>query len=456
MSKLYVSLQELQGSIEDLPPNLLVAVLGHLNGRALLRAGPTVCKSWLSACKGALRSLDVSCADTDARAEGAAAWLQRHGQELLELCYECYHEDLDGAADVVFSALVQLTQLQSLKLEGIDLHSRMQSLTALQNLTSLSLPACSLRDADFHPLASLVSLRMLDLTENGVFDAASEAFKRCSRSLSRLSSLSFDSCSAVLNPSGLSELRQLQELNLSFMRDIALRDLLVLPVLTKLTFAHNRVVLHADIAMALSKLQHLDITESDCNGDPTAISLLVSLTRLDAVPSSRSPARVVLTDLGPLQQLRHLSVSSHLKPTDAAISSSSAIGCLQQVTYLELAGPPLPAGALAAVFQADTAGAAAACLPRLQFLQIRAAGRGAWRARAGCIRVDEFAQLVQGCPQLRGLTLDDHPIEPAGLCCLSRLAGLTELTVEGFGTGEVRGFQDCPCFRVLICSGCLL
>ena len=434
-----LSLQDWQSKLEDLPPNLLVAVLEHLDVRALLRGAPTVNKLWLSVYKGALHRLDMSCANTEAKAQGAAGWLQKFGQGLQEIRYAReYRYDTGVPAAIIFSAVVHLTQLQSLNLRGINLYLQTQPLTALQSLTSLSLPACNLTDKDLGPIATLVTLQSVDLSVNDSFYTSSEAFAAFSRGLIHLTLLNLGACN-LNDYSGLSQLQQLQELGLSCIMEPGLSDLPLMPSLTKLIFQENWAALDYADTKSLSKLQHLDLHGCYLGSSGCALSNLVSLTRLEAVHGHErgdGSRCVLLTALGPLQQLRHLHLSSDFKQGDP-ISSFSVLGTLHHLTYLELEGPLLPAGALAAMFGAHSANAAVVCLPRLQYLSLSDSAEyyEEWQATGGPITEAELEQLGHGCPQLQTLILD-HPVESGALTPLSKLTSLTALTLKDVDAGK--------------------
>jgi hypothetical protein len=421
-----------------------VDILGRLDGRSLLKAAPTTCKAWNAAYKGALDKLDVSCATPVAKARDAAACLQQHGHCLSELCYNA-RGGCKECRSCIFPAVLQLTQLQSLDFEGLYLRdSETQALTSLQHLTSLRMANCFLEMQDLGPLSVLVNLRKLNLDTNMDLDANSPHFINLSRALTQLTSFSLADCDHLHNPRGLSELKFVQELDLSLQSDLELADLPALPFLTKLTFKDNSAVLDsAETVKALSGLQHLDMR--DCYfGQVSALGSLVSLTRLEAVHGRERGDGyyrcVLLTALGPLQQLRHLVVSSDFKQADP-ISSFSVLGTLQHLTHLELRGPQLPAGALAAMFSTRQGGAGAACLPRLQCLQMhKEEGWNALLAPGGPrdpleparhpISRNDIALLVRSCPALHSLTLTGYLIEDAGFALLSGLTGLTALTFE--------------------------
>ena len=416
-----------------------MAVLEHLDGRALLCAMPTVSKLWLSMYKGALHRLDLSCANTPAKAQGAARWLLKHGKSLQEIRYapetEYPEVPYGGAVGIVFSALVQLTQLQSLELSGMNLHSHTQPLTALRSLTSLSLPSCHLKDADLRPIATLLKLRRIDLESNSV-KGTSKAFAAFSRRLTNMTSLSLRACDDF-DPAGLSRLQQLQELDFSYMDEADLYDLPIMPSLTKLTFQENWAALDdADVTESLSNLQHLDLHGCYLGASGCALSNLVLLTRLEAIHGDDGSRCVLLTALGPLQQLRHLHLSSDFEQGDP-VSSFSVLGTLQHLTHLELIGPQLPAGALAAVFAAQRRDSAVVCLPSLQYLLIAFDEESDedWQAKGGSIRGAELEQLGRACPELQTLILD-HPVEAGRHSPLSRLTRLTALTLKDVDAGK--------------------
>ena len=399
----------------------------QLDARSLLQAAP-VCKLWASVYKSALHQLDVSCAS--GRQYEAAAWLRKNGQDLHDLCYTARlgpHGSLDGAM-TIFLAVLNLTQLRSLGLHNLNLYfTGTQRLRAFQSLTSLSLSECYLKDGDLAPMSPLSSLRRLSFSNCYGFDLASDGFASLGKGLAQLTSLTL-SALPTDGASGLSELQQLQQLNMSSVL-ILISSLPLMPSLTKLTWRNNPVDLDAASETALSKLQDLDLNHGYFIRENRGLSALVSLTRLEAVPGlqvgpnrMRSDRCVLLTVIGPLQQLHHLRICSDFKQTDP-ISSFSILATLQHLTHLELTGPTLPAGALAAVFRAKEA---SACFPKLQCLSIMCEDGmwewPAWQAAGACISSDELEQLVLGCPQLQSLTFIDHPIEAAGLSCLA--AGL--------------------------------
>jgi hypothetical protein len=204
-----VSAQAKQTGSQDLPANLLMAVLGYMDGRSLLQAAPTVCKAWKRACKEALHKLDVSFVNTSAKMEGAAAWLMLHGHTLLELSYKVRHGDELMCQVILSGALVQLTQLQSLDLSecSYSMRGRTEALTSLQKLTSLRLACCELRERDLRPLSALVALQKLSLDGSRRIDAGCPHFINLSRALTQLTSLNLESCYAFLNAWGLSELK---------------------------------------------------------------------------------------------------------------------------------------------------------------------------------------------------------------------------------------------------------
>jgi hypothetical protein len=91
----------------------------------------------------------------------------------------------------IFAALVQLTRLQSLDLQRLDLHSRTHALAPLQRLTSLRMVSCGLYESDLGPLSALVSLCKLNLWGTPMFsDAEGLCFIGLSRALTQLTSLS--------------------------------------------------------------------------------------------------------------------------------------------------------------------------------------------------------------------------------------------------------------------------
>jgi hypothetical protein len=154
---------------------------------------------------------------------------------------------------------------------------------------------------------------------------------------------------------------------------------------------------------------------------------------------------VLLTALGPLQQLRHLVVSSDFKQADP-ISSFSVLGTLQHLTHLELRGPQLPAGALAAMFNSTCQvlrdAVAAAGLPRLQSLQIQTeedAEKDSEQVSGGPISSNEVVLLVRNCPELRSLTISGYMVEDGGLLHLSGLRSLTALTFRAAKPGKRQG-----------------
>jgi hypothetical protein len=332
----------------------------------------------------------------------------------------------------IFSALLQLRQLQSLDCERMVLSKKTQALTSLQGLTSLRMADCCLTMRDLAPLSVLMNLRKLSLETNMMsFDAEDLHFINLSRALTQLTSVSLADCDHLHNPLGMSELKFVQELDLSLLSNIELADLPAIPSLTKLTFNSNWAVLDSTkTAKALCGLQHLDMCDCFFGEEASAIGSLVALTRLEAVHGGEKGDGircVLLTTLGPLQQLRHLAVSSDFKQSDP-ISSFSVLGTLQHLTHLELRGPQLPAGALAAMFSTSQGNAGAACLPRLQRLQVhKEDGEEDWQALGGSISSNDVALLVQSCPELRSLTLTGYPIRAAGLTHMSGLTGLTAL-----------------------------
>ena len=217
-------------------------------------------------------------------------------------------------------------------------------------------------------------------------------------------------------------------------------DLPFLPSLTKLTCKHNHVNLDPAGETALTKLQALDLNGCKFSPESRGLSALASLTRLEATLGLDWVNRYVLvTSVGPLQQLRHLRICSDFKQAHP-ISSFSVLATLQHLTHLALTGPTLPAGALAAVFKSDQAGAVVACFPKLQHLSITSEDRiwewQDWQAPGARISCEELRQLAWGCPQLQSLALAEHRVEAAGLSCLSYLSGFSGLTVVGVNTGE--------------------
>ena len=396
-------MQGLRGHIGDLPAILLVAIIEHLDAETLLRAAP-VCKLWASVYKGALHQLDVSSARSPARAQRAAAWLQKNGQDLQELRYAprfpaISTESVITISSVVYSALLNVTQLRSLELafgrNGVRLQT--QGLAALQSLTSLSLSSCYLENEDIAPLLHLSALRRLNLSDCQGFNAFAEP-EAFSKSLAQLTTLNLSGCAEVTNISGFSDLQQLQQLDLSSVPNIGFSSLPLMPSLTKLTFKHNDAYLAPAGDKALSNLLELDLNGCHFNTDGRGLSTLVALTRLEAVPGLRRADRSFqLTAIGPLQQLRHLNICTDFKQADP-VSSFSVLATLQHLTHLELTGPTLPARALAAVFRADQAGAAVACFPKLQCLSI-STENDMWQlhnsqAPGACISSDELGRLV--------------------------------------------------------------
>ena len=213
-------------------------------------------------------------------------------------------------------------------------------MAAFQSLTSLSLSHCRLADADLAPLTPLSALRRLDLSGSSGLDAASGAFARLIKGLAQLTSLDLSACTEISNISGLSALRQLQQLDLSYVPSIGLCDLPLMPSLTKLAFKHNDAYLAPAGSTALSKLLELDLNGCYFSTGARGLSALVSLTKLVAT-SCRDLPSVLLTAIGPLQQLRHLHICSDFKQADP-ISSFSALATLQHLTHLVFTGPTLP------------------------------------------------------------------------------------------------------------------
>jgi hypothetical protein len=220
-----------------------------------------------------------------------------------------------------------------------------------------------------------------------------------------------------------------------------------MPSLTKLIF-HDSWALRdgARSFEALSRLQHLNVQDCFFGHEATALSSLVYLTRLEAVQRGATGfgARcVLLTALGPLQQLRHLVISSDFKEADP-VSLFSVLGTLQHLTHLEFQGPQLPAGALAAMFSTSQGDAGAACLPRLQCLQVHTGfdeedsdeeEQEEWQASGGSISSSDIGLLARSCPELHSLTIYGYPVEDAGLLHLSGLTSLTTLKLRVVMTG---------------------
>jgi hypothetical protein len=441
------SVQAKQTGIQDLPANLLVAVLGHLDSRSLLQKAPTVCKAWKTACKGALQELDVSRANTVAKAKGAAT-LMLHGSTLSKLSYQVNNRlnETMLCQLILYKALVQLTQLQSLDLLGFDLRGKTQALTSLQRLTSLRLACCNLTDPGIRPLSVLVALRQLSLEGSTSIDAGCPHFINLSRALTQLTSLNLASCEEFDNPRGLSELKALQELDLSHLQEIELEELPAMPSLTKLDFSCNWAVLDKDSTVkVLFGLQDLRMQGSYFGDEANRFSRLVSLTRLEATHGEErgdGTRCVLLTALGPLQQLCHLVVSSDFRQTEP-VSSFSVLGTLQHLTHLELRGPQLPAGALAAMLY-STSQVPSAWLPRLQSLQVVHEEHGekdAQQAPGGPISSNDVALLVRKCPGLQSLTISGYEVENGGLLHLSSLRSLTALTFRAAMPGNVHNDQ---------------
>jgi hypothetical protein len=433
-------LQARQSNIRDLPANLIVAIFEHLDDTSLVQAAPATCKAWYAAYKGALHKLDVSRARTLVKAESAAAWLRQHGHILSRLVYKFNIEDgiyPNSCHQCIFSALVQLTQLRSLDLEGLKGCFRTKELTCLQLLTSLRLAFCGLPEGDIRPLSALVGLCQLSLEGSMHIDAERWLFTDLARALTQLTSFKMGEDKLLEHPWGLSELKFVQDLDLSTVPDLQLDDLPEMPSLTKLTFRNNLAHLESfDTGKTLSRLQHLDMLESYFGTSARALASLVSLTRLEAVTGAKHlwegmDRLVLITAVGPLQQLRHLAISSDFKQADP-ISSFSVLGTLQHLTHLDLSGPKLPAGALAAMFSASQGDVGASCLPRLKCLQVELDGCAEmdWQAPGGSISGNEVALLVRACLELQSLTLTGHVVRDAGLLHLS---GLTSLTCLRYG-----------------------
>jgi hypothetical protein len=458
-------LQAEQSSIRDLPANLLVAIFEHLDGRSLLKAVPTACKAWYAAYKGAVHKLDVSCVRTLFKADSAAAWLVQHGHTLSELVYQYRPYDNftpNSCHQSIFSALVQLTQLRSLDLEGLKGCFRTKDLTCLQMLTSLRLAYCDLPQMDLAPLSALVGLCKLSLEGSMHIDTEDWNFDDLARALTQLTSFKMGEGRYLENPWRLSELKFVQELDLSSVPDLQLDDLPEMPSLTKLTFRTNLAHLESfDTGTKLSRLQHLDMLESYFGTSARALASLVSLTRLVAVTGGEHlwddmDRLAMLTAVGPLQQLRHLAISSDFQQADP-ISSFSVLGTLQHLTHLELRGPQLPAGALAAMFSTSQGDSGASCLRKLRCLRVEAERcvEMDWQAQGGSISRSDVALLVRTCPELQSVTLSRYLVEDAGLLQLSGLTGLTSLTFRVVMAGNHKGSHpDLRCSWVALWTGC--
>jgi hypothetical protein len=310
-----------------------------------------------------------------------------------------------------------------------------------------------MREADLAPLSALVTLSKLGIWGTISMDTEGPSFINLSRALTQLTSLTLRN-SNLHKLWGLSELKYVQELDLSYNSTrIALADLPAMPSLTKLTFAGNWVMRDSpSFLTTLSKLQHLSMRDCYSADAVSPLASLASLTRLEVVPKgvTRDWTRCALiTAIGPLQQLHHLVISSDFKQADP-ISSFSVLGTLQHLTHLELRGPQLPAGALAAMLSTAQEDAGAACLPRLQCLEIHTLDEEEiaeedWQAPGGSISGSEIALLARSCPELQSLTIDGYPLEDAGSSTLmSGLTGLTALTCRVTNSGKSTHWPNFP------------
>lgn len=233
-----------------------------------------------------------------------------------------------------FTGLSHLEKLHSLNLSGCRINTlSLKSITTLTNLSALNLEGCTIENEGYIMLTHFEKLRSLDLSYS---DINSLGLKSLS-TLTNLSSLNLEDCSKIKDEGDFTfaHFEKLRSLNLNYCT-IADKDFKSLSTLTNLselllnrTFAADEGIKALSLLTNLSKLsfagcQH--ITDQRIKG----ISLLTNLSHL-----SLSKCELIsdegLNTLLPLSKLTVLDLKLNYNYTDQAI-----LNLAQKINFSEL------------------------------------------------------------------------------------------------------------------------